>query len=81
LNQAVAALANSLLEDPANEGDVYERFLEEVEPPLLAAALTQSGNQCAAAARALGLHRTTLKRKLDQYGLSEPPPETNAAER
>jgi two-component system nitrogen regulation response regulator GlnG len=78
---AAAALAHELLDNPNSAGSVYEEFLHEVEPPLLAAALSQSGNQCAAAARALGLHRTTLKRKLDQYGLSEPPSETNAAER
>jgi two-component system nitrogen regulation response regulator GlnG len=75
LGHAVAALAKSLLEDPANAGDVYERFLEEVEPPLLATALVRNGNRCAPAARALGLHRTTLKRKLDQYGLDEGPQE------
>jgi DNA-binding protein Fis len=50
---------------------VYERFLEEVEPPLFATALLKNGNRCAPAARALGLHRTTLKRKLDQYGIDD----------
>ena len=75
LDEAVSALAKSLLDDPANAGDVYERFLEEVEPPLLATALVRNGNRCAPAARALGLHRTTLKRKLGQYGLDEGPPE------
>lgn len=69
LDEAVAALANSLLDDSATPGDVYERFLNQVEPPLLAAVLTRNGNRCAPAARALGLHRTTLKRKLDQYGI------------
>jgi two-component system nitrogen regulation response regulator GlnG len=71
LAEAVSALARTLLDDPTATGGVYERFLEEVEPPLLAAALQRSGNRCAPAARALGLHRTTLKRKLDQYGLDE----------
>jgi two-component system nitrogen regulation response regulator GlnG len=50
-------------------GDLYERFLSLVEPPLFAAALINHRGQCAAAARALGLHRTTLRKKLDQYGL------------
>ncbi len=71
LNEAVAALAQTLLDDGGNRGDVYERFLHEVEPPLLATALNRNGNRCAPAARALGLHRTTLKRKLDQYGIDE----------
>jgi two-component system nitrogen regulation response regulator GlnG len=71
LEHAVVALAKTLLEDPAKSGGVYDRFLEEVEPPLLATALMRHGNRCAPAARALGLHRTTLKRKLDQYGIDE----------
>jgi two-component system nitrogen regulation response regulator GlnG len=71
LDEAVAALANLLLDDSSAPGDVYERFLNHVEPPLLAAVLTRNGNRCAPAARALGLHRTTLKRKLDQYGIDE----------
>ncbi len=71
LEQAVGVLAKSLLEDPANAGGVYDLFLEEVEPPLLATAMIRHGNRCAPAARALGLHRTTLKRKLSQYGINE----------
>jgi two-component system nitrogen regulation response regulator GlnG len=71
LSGVVEQLAKSLLANPEIAGDVYDRFLQEVEPPLLAAAMGQSGNRCAPAARALGLHRTTLKRKLDQYGIDE----------
>jgi DNA-binding NtrC family response regulator len=71
LGEAVASLAKTLLESSGDRGDVYERFLEEVEPPLFATALLKNGNRCAPAARALGLHRTTLKRKLDQYGIDD----------
>jgi two-component system, NtrC family, nitrogen regulation response regulator GlnG len=71
LREAVTELAQSLLRNPELNGDVYDRFLEAVERPLLATALNQSGNQCAPAARVLGLHRTTLKRKLDQHGIAE----------
>jgi len=71
LCRAVDELAQSLLADPLHEGAVYERFLEAVEPPLLAAAMSRNGHRCAPAARALGLHRTTLKRKLDQYDIDE----------
>ncbi|MCC6492159.1 MAG: sigma-54-dependent Fis family transcriptional regulator [Pirellulales bacterium] len=70
VTDAVAVLAESLLQDPASRGAVYDRFLETVERPLLVSALSQSNQQCAPAARVLGLHRTTLKRKLDQYGIS-----------
>jgi two-component system nitrogen regulation response regulator GlnG len=48
---------------------VYEAFLHLVEPPLLTAALDAHRGQCAAAARVLGIHRTTLKKKLDEYGI------------
>ena len=71
LKEAVTELAHSLLKDPELIGDVYDRFLQAVEKPLLATALGQAGNQCAPAARVLGLHRTTLKRKLDQHGIAE----------
>ncbi|HTN73763.1 MAG TPA: sigma-54 dependent transcriptional regulator [Pirellulaceae bacterium] len=50
-----------------NTTDLYEQFLALVEPPFLQAALNKHFGQCASAARVLGLHRTTLKKKLDQY--------------
>lgn len=71
LKDAVTELAQALLKDPELNGDVYDRFLQAVEKPLLTTALSQAGNQCAPAARVLGLHRTTLKRKLDQHGIAE----------
>jgi two-component system nitrogen regulation response regulator GlnG len=71
LGREAEQLASRLLGDPALNGAIYDEFLQNVEPTLLAAAMHRSGNQCAVAARALGIHRTTLKRKLDQYGLSE----------
>ncbi|MCL4207546.1 MAG: sigma-54 dependent transcriptional regulator [Pirellulaceae bacterium] len=51
-------------------GDLYVRLLQMVEPPLFQAAMERYG-QCVAAARALGLHRSTLRKKLDQYGLGD----------
>jgi two-component system, NtrC family, nitrogen regulation response regulator GlnG len=46
-------------------------LLKIVEPPLLEAAMEHYG-QCVAAARALGIHRSTLRKKLEQYGLDSP---------
>jgi two-component system, NtrC family, nitrogen regulation response regulator GlnG len=63
--------AVDLLSDPQADGFVYEKFLEEVEPALLESAMDRFSHECAPAARALGLHRTTLKRKLDQYGIAK----------
>lgn len=69
LSDLARVRAADLLNDPQVEGLVYERFLEEVEPALLESAMHRYANECAPAARALGLHRTTLRRKLTQYGL------------
>ncbi len=51
--------------------DVHARFLKLVEPPLLRAAMQHHRGQCAAAARQLGIHRTTLRKRLDQLGLGD----------
>ncbi len=71
LEELAKQRATDLLDDPEVEGFVYDKFLEELEPALLARAMDRYSNECAPAARALGLHRTTLKRKLDQYGMSK----------
>jgi two-component system nitrogen regulation response regulator GlnG len=59
------ALAAS--EDP----QLYERFLQLVEPPLLEAVLRHCHGNRAAAAQLLGLHRATLRQKMRRHGLSE----------
>jgi len=69
LAEVIQHRAESLLSDPVATGSVYEKFLQEIEPVLFSSALIRYDNECAPAARALGLHRTTLKKKLDQYGL------------
>jgi len=57
------------LQVPDRAGDLYGRLLKLVEPPLLKAVMEQCHGQCAAAARELGLHRTTLRKKLDELGI------------
>ncbi len=49
--------------------DLYDRFLRMVEPPLLTTAMQHAGGQCLAASRRLGMHRTTLRKKLDELGI------------
>jgi DNA-binding NtrC family response regulator len=49
-------------------GDLYARLLEIIEPPLLETVLQRNGGQFLAAAKRLGLHRVTLKRKVSKYG-------------
>ncbi|MDY0167084.1 MAG: sigma-54 dependent transcriptional regulator [Thermoguttaceae bacterium] len=53
-------------EQPEN---LYEELLALIEPPLLEVVLERSRGQCSTAARRLGLHRTTLKKKLDEHGI------------
>jgi two-component system nitrogen regulation response regulator GlnG len=67
LTLAVSQVARQLVGDPEMAGAVYDQFLRQVEPPLLDAVMSTCGQQCAPAARMLGLHRTTLKKKLSQY--------------
>jgi Fis family transcriptional regulator, factor for inversion stimulation protein len=50
--------------------DLYQLILCEVERPLLAAALKQADFNQSKAAKTLGLSRSTLRKKLEQYGLN-----------
>jgi len=49
--------------------DLYERLLAIVEPPLLETVLRHHGGQRVAAAQQLGLHRATLRKKMQQFGI------------
>jgi Fis family transcriptional regulator len=49
---------------------LHAMVLAEVEKPLLQAALEHSGYNQTKAAKALGLSRSTLRKKLEHYGLS-----------
>ena len=50
--------------------DLHAMVISEVEKPLLEAALEHAGFNQTKAAKALGLSRSTLRKKLDQYGIS-----------
>ena len=52
------------------EAALYERFLELTEPHVLRAALGACLNNRAQAAQVLGIHRATLRQKLNKYGIS-----------
>lgn len=45
---------------------LYEQLIALIEPAILPTAFKLSDNQYSAAARRLGIHRTTLKKKLDE---------------
>jgi Fis family transcriptional regulator len=57
------------LKDQDAEG-LHPMVIGAVEKPLLEATLAYSGHNQTKAAKALGLSRSTLRKKLEQYGLS-----------
>jgi len=69
LENLVRQWAQSQFRDAPKADDLYNRFLQAVEPPLLRAVMAECHGQCATAARRLGMHRTTLRKKLDQFGI------------
>ncbi len=68
---AVRQWAEQSLGDASLSGRVYDELLDAIEPPLLDIALRKHRGQCAAAARTLGIHRTTLRKKLTRHGLGD----------
>lgn len=65
LTALVRRWAESQLLSPVEEQDLYERFLKIVEPPLFEKTLEHYHGQYVSAARRLGIHRTTLKKKIE----------------
>lgn len=51
--------------------DLYQMVLNEVEPPLLQTVLHYTRGNQSKAAQLLGLNRSTLRKKLGQYGLDK----------
>ncbi|UIJ43854.1 nitrogen regulation protein NR(I) [Sphingomonas cannabina] len=65
----LAAIAR---EEPArlDDGTLYDRIIAEVERPLIAAMLERHGGNQLRAARALGINRNTLRKRLTDLGLA-----------
>ncbi|HEY1603922.1 MAG TPA: sigma-54 dependent transcriptional regulator [Pirellulales bacterium] len=61
--------AENQFRDSSGAEDLYERLLDLVEPPLLEVALRTHHGQRVSAARSLGLHRATLRKKLEHFGV------------
>ena len=51
--------------------DLYNEFLQLLEPEFLATVMRHFDNQYVAAAKALGIHRTTLKKKMTDHGIDK----------
>ncbi|OYY72272.1 nitrogen regulation protein NR(I) [Sphingomonas sp. 28-63-12] len=64
-------------EEPAalEDGSLYDRIIGEVERPLIEAVLARHGGNQLRAARALGINRNTLRKRLDTLGITAFGPE------
>ena len=66
-----ARLERMAREEPAtlDDGTLYDRIIGEVERPLIEAVLARHGQNQLRAARALGINRNTLRKRLDTLGI------------
>ncbi len=69
LRSLIREWASERLQPGQDPKALYDELLQQIEPPLFAAALEKSKGECLGASRWLGIHRTTLRKKMDQYGL------------
>lgn len=65
LQEGVARWTETMMRQRQNEGRLHDALLELVEEPLFRAVLNEEGGNFKAAAERLGIHRTTLRRKID----------------
>ena len=66
-----ARIERLAIEEPAalDDGTLYDRIIAEVERPLIEALLARHGQNQLRAARALGINRNTLRKRLDNLGI------------
>lgn len=55
-----------------DDGTVYDRIIAEVERPLIVAMLERHGGNQLRAARAMGINRNTLRKRLDDLAITMP---------
>ncbi len=69
--EAIRRLVSAEMERLRAEGgeELYERLLDLVEEPLIKRALALTANNQVKASEMLGIHRTTLRKKMERYGL------------
>ncbi|MGL4312604.1 MAG: nitrogen regulation protein NR(I) [Sphingomonas sp.] len=76
-NDVIATAIRARLDQIAREhpqaiddGTLYDRIIGEVERPLIQAMLARYGQNQLRAARAMGINRNTLRKRLDQLGIN-----------
>jgi len=72
LRECVRSALNRYLEQMDGHGvqGIYRMVLSEVEPPMLQTVLDHCGGNQTRAAQMLGMSRSTLRKKLAEYGIS-----------
>ncbi len=77
-----ARLERIAIEEPRtlDDGTLYDRIIGEVERPLIEAMLARHGGNQLRAARALGINRNTLRKRLDTLGIDLGPNRPDGAE-
>ena len=73
---AIARETPQVLED----GTLYDRIIGEVERPLIEAMLARYGGNQLRAAKAMGINRNTLRKRLDDLGIDTHPPRRTGRE-
>jgi len=71
-----ARIAEIARETPAalEDGTLYDRIIADVERPLIEAMLARHGGNQLRAAKAMGINRNTLRKRLDDLGIDSHPP-------
>ena len=65
-------------EDAQEDTPLFDRIVQELERALIAEALQITGHNQTRTAALLGIHRTTLRNKIHQYGLGGSAPDADA---
>jgi len=65
----IRGIIDSALNGGVPEGEVFQAVMDRFEVPLLAAVLERTGGNQAKAAKLLGMHRTTLRTKIQKHNL------------
>jgi two-component system nitrogen regulation response regulator GlnG len=69
LSAAVAAWFREKVADPAEQGKLHSSLFQNVERALITQALRKTDGNRWQAARLLGISRTTVRKKIEEYGL------------
>ena len=67
----IRAQLDALVREMVTRGILYDDACREFERRYVSLALEESGGNIGRAAERIGIHRNTLSRKIDEYGLKK----------